>query len=78
MKILYFIIFLSLSFLQGCGGSSDQNPQQDPPPLAQTYSAEYKYDSLGRLEKVKYVNGQTINYNYDENGNLTLAQVGQE
>ena len=31
----------------------------------------YNYDSLNRLESVDYENGYTIQYSYDNNGNIT-------
>jgi len=33
--------------------------------------AEYEYDSLGRLIKVKYDESNFIEYEYDANGNIT-------
>ncbi len=34
-------------------------------------SITYEYDSRGRLKKITYLNGTTIQYNYDNAGNRT-------
>ena len=34
----------------------------------------YSYDAAGRLTAVDYGNGASINYSYDNNGNLLLRQ----
>ncbi|WP_410209743.1 RHS repeat domain-containing protein [Aquirhabdus sp.] len=36
-------------------------------------SVTYDYDSLGRLAKVTYANGNSVTYSYDAAGNRTLV-----
>lgn len=36
-------------------------------------SATYEYDTRGRLKKVTFSNGTTIEYSYDANGNRTAV-----
>ncbi len=43
---------------------------------AQSVSVQYDYDSLGRVCRARYSGGETINYEYDANGNR--RQVKQE
>lgn len=38
---------------------------------ASLYGISYSYDSLNRLESVDYENGYSIQYSYDNNGNIT-------
>lgn len=45
------------------------------PAIAQT-SVQYDYDALGRVCRARYSGGETINYEYDANGNR--KQVKQE
>ena len=33
--------------------------------------ATYEYDSRGRLKKITFKSGTTIEYSYDDNGNRT-------
>lgn len=40
-------------------------------------SATYTYDNLGRVTKVTYSNGKSVNYNYDAVGNrATVVSAG--
>lgn len=34
-------------------------------------STTYEYDTRGRLKKVTFINGTTVQYNYDAMGNRT-------
>ena len=34
------------------------------------YAEEYEYDELGRVTKVTYEDGSSIEYEYDKNGNI--------
>lgn len=36
-------------------------------------SATYEYDLLGRLRKVVFMNGTTVEYQYDQVGNRTAV-----
>lgn len=42
---------------------------------ASAYQAHYAYDEAGRLLQADYGGGQTIDYAYDANGNLTLRSA---
>jgi len=42
---------------------------QPQPVAAQTTSVQYDYDALGRVCRARYLAGETINYEYDANGN---------
>lgn len=43
--------------------------------FSESIQATYTYDDLGRLTKVEYENGVTIEYSYDELGNRTVLHV---
>ena len=43
--------------------------------LAQEDNATYMYDNLNRIILIKFGNGTTINYSYDEMGNRTQVVV---
>ena len=78
---LFIIILFSTLIVANCSGgsSSNQNDNPDTPvgptSLAENYEASYKYDELGRVIKIKYENGQTINYEYDLAGNLERSYI---
>ena len=77
----YLLLIIFLSGIYNCSGgsSSNQNDNPDTPvgptSLAENYEASYKYDELGRVIKIKYENGQTINYEYDLAGNLERSYI---
>ena len=49
-----------------------------PLPTAIAATETYGYDSAGRLTRVTYPNGYTIQYSYDDNGNILSIQVFDE
>lgn len=39
------------------------------------HAQQIKYDQLGRVEQVTYENGDSVQYHYDANGNMTEAET---
>ena len=39
------------------------------------YAEEYEYDELGRVTKVTYEDGSSIEYEYDKNGNILKTTI---
>ena len=39
------------------------------------HAQQIKYDQLGRVEQVTYENGDSVQYQYDANGNMTEAET---
>ena len=47
-------------------------------PASAVATESYSYDSAGRLTQVVYDDGSTIQYNYDNNGNMLSIQVSSD
>jgi YD repeat-containing protein len=62
--ISYFLIFTTIAGASICARGA-----------AEAQTIAYSYDSIGRVIKVVYPNGQTVNYTYDSAGNRTTVTV---
>ncbi len=49
--------------------------QEEPVYVIASQGIQYEYDSLGRITRIAYPDGSTIQYTYDANGNLCTSMV---
>jgi len=70
MLMQKIIFFLAMSFIASCDNSYAIGGMT--PSIEQS---QYTYDHNGRLVSVSYVNGTTINYAYDLEGNILTIKT---